>query len=197
MRKEKKLGVIKAKIKRGDVVVFVSGKEYNRYQKSKEGKVERIPYEGKVIAVNPKTRKVKVDGAMIVKKHRKANPQMNVQGGIIKQEAWVDISNIALIDPKTGKPTRVKLEVRDGEKVRVARSGEIIPSPKPFVRVEKTVHGDDVDVSDEPELVKEKVRGSVVEGKVNVEDEETPKKKKSKKADKKADKKKADKSEEE
>ena len=177
MKKVKKLGVIKAKIKRGDEVVFITGKEFNRYQKVGE-KVERVPYTGKVIAVNPTTRKVKVDGAMIVKKHQKPNPQLNVKGGIVKQEAWVDISNVSLIDPKTGKPTRVKLEVRDGEKVRVAKSGEIIPNPNPFARVE----------TKETEEVVEETTEDSAEEEAKEEKKAEPKKKKSKKADKKEDK---------
>ena len=164
MRKQKKRGVIKARIKRGDEVVFIAGKEYNRYQRTDDGKVERIPYRGKVIAVNPRDRKVKVDGAMIVKKHRKANPQLNVQGGIIKQEAWVDISNVALIDPNTDKPTRVKIEVRDGEKVRVAKSGEIIPNPNPFERIAKK------DV--EEEVVEEETTEEAFEEKADNSEEE-------------------------
>ena len=47
----------------------------------------------------------------------------------MEKEAWVDISNVALIDPETGKPTRVKFEERDGQKVRVGSSGKIIPMP--------------------------------------------------------------------
>ena len=57
---------------------------------------------------------------------------MNREGGIIQQEAWVDASNVALIDPETGKPTRVKVETRDGKKVRVAKSGKVIPQPNVF-----------------------------------------------------------------
>ncbi|MBK9153578.1 MAG: 50S ribosomal protein L24 [Chloracidobacterium sp.] len=76
--------------------------------------------------------KVKVEGAMVVKRHRKPVPQMNREGGIIQQEAWVDASNVALIDPETGKPTKVKIEVRDGQKVRVAKSGKVIPVPNVF-----------------------------------------------------------------
>lgn len=47
---------------------------------------------------------------MIVKRHRKPVPQLNREGGIVQQEAWVSVSNVALIDPETGKPTRVKYE---------------------------------------------------------------------------------------
>jgi len=121
-----KKGTVKSKIKRGDQVVFISGKEYNRF----DSKGNRTPARGKVIAVDPIKGKAKVEGGMIVKRHRKAVPQMNVEGGIKEQEAWVDISNIAHIDPDTGKPTRIKLEMRDGKKVRVAKSGKLIPEPQ-------------------------------------------------------------------
>ncbi len=120
--KETKKGTIRAKIKKGDTVVFIAGKEYARYDSN--GK--RNPFRGQVIAVDPRNGKVKVEGANIIKKHRKAVPQLNVEGGIIEKEAWVEISNVALIDPETGKPTRVKYEVRDGKKVRVAKSGKVI-----------------------------------------------------------------------
>jgi len=120
--KAAKTGTINSKIKRGDQVVFIAGKEYNRYDSA--GK--RQPYRGKVIEVDARNGKVKVEGAMIVKRHTKPVPQLNREGGIREKEAWVDISNIALIDPDTGKPTRVKFETRDGKKVRVAASGKVI-----------------------------------------------------------------------
>jgi len=106
----------------------VAGKEFNRY----DANGKRQPLRGKVVEVDSRNGKVKVEGAMIVKRHRKAVPQMNVEGGIIEQEAWVDVSNVALIDPETGKPTRVKIEDRNGEKVRVAKSGKLIPLPQTF-----------------------------------------------------------------
>lgn len=118
-----KKGTVKSKIKRGDQVVFIAGKEFAKYDSA--GK--RQPYRGKVIAVDARNGKLKVEGAMIVKRHRKPVPQMNQEGGIIQQEAWVSASNVALIDPDTGKPTRIKNEVRDGKKVRVAKSGKVIP----------------------------------------------------------------------
>lgn len=120
-----KKGTLKTKIKRGDQVVFISGKEFARYDSN--GK--RQPFRGKVIAVDPNNGKVKVEGAQIVKKHEKAVPQLNREGGIVEKEAWVNISNIALVDPETGKPTRVKYETRDGKKVRVAKSGKVIADP--------------------------------------------------------------------
>lgn len=127
-----KTGTVKSKIKRGDQVVFIAGKEYNRY----DSNGNRQPLRGKVIAVDARTGKVKVEGAMIVKRHKKPVPQLNQEGGIIEQEAWVDVSNVALIDPKTGKPTRVKFEIRDGKKVRVAKSGEIVPVVNVFGKKE-------------------------------------------------------------
>lgn len=132
MKQEKKQ-TTRSKIKRGDQVVFIAGKEYNRYDSN--GK--RTPFRGKVIAVDARNGKVKVEGAMIVKRHRKAVPQMNIEGGIKEQEAWVSISNVAHIDPETGKPTRIRYEVKDGVKVRVAKSGKTLPEP-PVTKSRKT-----------------------------------------------------------
>ena len=73
-----KKGTLRSKIKRGDQVVFITGKEFNRYDSN--GK--RQPFRGKVIAVDPRNGKVKVEGAQIVKKHQKAVPQLNKEGGI-------------------------------------------------------------------------------------------------------------------
>ena len=130
--KTEKTGTVKSRIKRGDQVVFIAGKEYARYDSAGQ----RQPYRGRVIEVDARNGKVKVEGAMIVKRHRKPVPQMNQEGGIIQQEAWVSVSNVALIDPDTGKPTRVKYEVRDGKKVRVAKSGTEIPITNVFGKKE-------------------------------------------------------------
>ena len=128
-----KTGTVNSRIKRGDQVVFIAGKEYNRYDS--QGK--RQPYRGKVIAVDARAGKVKVEGAMIVKKHVKPMPQMNREGGIREQEAWVSISNVAIIDPDTGKPTKVKYEFQDGKKVRIAKSGKVIPENASYKREKK------------------------------------------------------------
>ena len=130
--KAERTGTVKSKIKRGDQVVFIAGKEYNRYDSA--GK--RQPFRGRVIAVDARRGKVKVEGAMLVKRHRKPVPQLNQQGGIIEQEAWVDVSNVAVIDPETGKPTRIRIEERDGKRVRVAKSGKVIPEPNVFGKKE-------------------------------------------------------------
>lgn len=131
MKTEKK-GTVTSKIKRGDQVVFIAGKEYARYDS--QGK--RQPYRGRVIAVDARNGKVKVEGAMVMKRHRKPVPQLNREGGIMKEEAWVSVSNVALIDPDSGKPTRVKYETRDGKKVRVAKSGTVVPLPNVFGKKE-------------------------------------------------------------
>jgi large subunit ribosomal protein L24 len=100
------------KIKKGDRVVILSGRD-----KGKHGEVTRsMPKEGKVL----------VSGVNIVTRHRKPS-QANPQGGLERTEAPLHVSKVAVEDPKTGKPTRVRFEVRDGNKVRVAsRSGELI-----------------------------------------------------------------------
>ncbi|MEJ7624123.1 MAG: 50S ribosomal protein L24 [Pyrinomonadaceae bacterium] len=135
----------KSRIKRGDQVVFIAGKEYNRYDT--EGK--RQPYRGRVIAVDAGKSKVKVEGAMIVKRHRKPMPQMNREGGIMEQEAWVSISNVALIDPESGKPTKVKYETRDGEKVRVAKSGKVFETSGTYRRDHSKKSADEAGQIDE------------------------------------------------
>lgn len=146
-----KTGTVSSKIKRGDQVVFIAGKEYNRYDSA--GK--RQPYRGKVIAVDARNAKVKVEGAMIVKRHRKPVPQMNREGGIMEQEAWVSISNVALIDPETGSPTRVKFEMRDGKKVRVAKSGKVITETTWAKKETKKADADDVEGPAEERSAKE------------------------------------------
>jgi large subunit ribosomal protein L24 len=100
------------KIKKGDKVVVLSGKD-----KGKHGEVTKsIPKEGKVI----------VAGVNIATRHRKPS-QTNPQGGLERIEAPMHVSKVAIEDPKTGKPTRVRFEIKDGKKVRVAvRSGEVI-----------------------------------------------------------------------
>ena len=101
-----------AKIKKGDKVVVLSGKD-----KGKHGEVTKsFPKEGKVI----------VSGVNIITRHRKPT-QVNPQGGLERAEAPLHVSKVALEDPKTGKPSRVRFEDRDGKKVRVAvKSGELI-----------------------------------------------------------------------
>jgi large subunit ribosomal protein L24 len=100
------------KIKKGDKVVVLSGKDKGRH--------------GEVIKSMPKEGKVVVSGINVAARHRKPT-QANPQGGIERREAPMHVSKVAIEDPKTGKPSRVRFETRDGKKVRVAaRSGELI-----------------------------------------------------------------------
>ncbi|MDB5590282.1 50S ribosomal protein L24 [Enterovirga sp.] len=101
-----------AKIKKGDKVVVLTGRD--------EGRT------GEVIQVMPKDERALVRGVNIVKKHQKQT--MNQEGGIISKEASIHLSNLAVADPKDGKPTRVGFRVlEDGRKIRFAkRSGDPI-----------------------------------------------------------------------
>lgn len=103
--------MIKLKIKTGDTVVITAG--------------DHKGTEGKVMRVDSEKNKAIVEGANMVSKHEKPSAK-NPQGGIVKKEAPIHISNLALVDAK-GDATRVGYEVRDGKKVRVSKkSGEII-----------------------------------------------------------------------
>lgn len=120
-------GTKRSKIKKGDQVIVIAGKDFNKYVR-KGNTTERVPHRGRVLEVSPAKGKVKVEGAGIIKKHQRANTQNNRGGGIIEKEAWIDISNVQLIDPESGRPTRVKYEKNaDGTKTRVAvRSGRAL-----------------------------------------------------------------------
>jgi large subunit ribosomal protein L24 len=97
-------------VKKGDKVMVITGKD--------KGKT------GVILTAYPKKDRVLVEGVNIVKKHTKPN-QDNPQGGIVSQEATIHVSNVMVIDPKTGEPTRVGYKIEDGKKVRVAKkSGE-------------------------------------------------------------------------
>ena len=101
-----------AKIKKGDKVVVLSGKDKGR--------------KGEVVRSMPRESKVVVSGVNVHARHTKPS-QARPQGGIERKEAPLHVSKVAIQDPKTGKPTRVRFEDRDGKKVRVAvRSGELI-----------------------------------------------------------------------
>ncbi|WP_186416822.1 50S ribosomal protein L24 [Bosea sp. CS1GBMeth4] len=101
-----------AKIKKGDKVVVLAGRD--------KGK------NGEVLQVLPKDNRALVRGVNVVKRHTRASGQS--EGGIISKEATIELSNLAVADPKDGKPTRVGFKVLDdGRKVRFAkRSGDLI-----------------------------------------------------------------------
>jgi len=104
----------KIKIKKNDTVLVKTGN-------SKGSK-------GKVIRVYPKLNRALVEGVNMVSKHTKPNAE-NPQGGIIKKEATIHISNLMLVDPKTGEPTKIgrKKDEKTGKIVRFSKkSGELI-----------------------------------------------------------------------
>ena len=100
------------KIRKGDKVVVLTGKDKGRT--------------GEVLSVQPTENKAIVRGVNMIRRHQKQSQSQ--QGGIITKEAPIHLSNLAIADPKDGKPTRVGFQFqKDGTKVRVAkRSGEVI-----------------------------------------------------------------------
>lgn len=100
-------GTKRVRIRKNDQVAVIAGRD--------KGK------RGRVLDVSPVKGKVKVEGSGMIKRHQKANPQSNRGGGIIDKEAWIDISNVQIIDPQSGKPARVRYQLEgDGAKIRVA-----------------------------------------------------------------------------
>jgi len=95
------------KIKRDDEVIVITGKD-----KGKTGKISTVLANGKII----------IEGVNTVKKHQKPNPQAGVEGGIIEQEAPIQISNVAIYNSATSKADRVGFRLEDGKKVRFFKS---------------------------------------------------------------------------
>ncbi len=100
------------KIKREDEVIILTGKD-----KGKRGKVQKVLDDNRLL----------VAGVNMVKKHTKPNPQMGVAGGIVEQEAPIQVSNVAIFNPTTNKADRIGYKIEDDKKVRVFKSsGEAI-----------------------------------------------------------------------
>jgi large subunit ribosomal protein L24 len=101
-----------ARIRRDDEVIVISGKDRGK--------------RGKVLRVDPKKDRVYVEGLNIIKRHQRPTQTMGGQqaGGVIEREGPIHASNVSLIDPADGKPTRIRIETEDGKRLRVAkRSG--------------------------------------------------------------------------
>ncbi|RKS85989.1 LSU ribosomal protein L24P [Orbus hercynius] len=96
-----------AKIRREDEVIVLTGKD-----KGKRGKVKSVLSTGKVI----------VEGINLVRKHQKPVPALNQEGGIVEQEAAINVSNVAIYNSATGKADRVGFRFEDGKKVRFYKS---------------------------------------------------------------------------
>jgi large subunit ribosomal protein L24 len=101
-----------ARIKAGDEVIVIGGKDRGK--------------RGKVLRVEPAKHRLYVEGLNIVKRHEKPRQVAGAQrsesiGGVIEKEGPIHVSNVAIIDPKQGKPTRLGVEIADGKRYRVAR----------------------------------------------------------------------------
>lgn len=105
-----------AKIKKGDHVIVLAGRNKGKH--------------GEVIEVRPTEGRALVRGVNMVRRHQRQTAQD--EGGVISKEGPIDLSNLALEDPRDGKPTRVGFKIlEDGKKVRIAkRSGEVITDSK-------------------------------------------------------------------
>ena len=103
------------RIRKDDQVIVIGGKDAGK--------------RGKVLRVEPKKDRVYVEGLNIVKRHQRPRQVAGAQrreqvGGVIEKEGPIHISNVMLIDPKDGKPTRIGIELQDGKRLRIAkRSG--------------------------------------------------------------------------
>ncbi len=104
------------KIRKGDLVQVISGADRGK--------------QGRVIALDPHKGRIRVEKVRMQKRHLKPGRRGAAQGGIIEDEGYIELSNVMLVNPSDGKPSRVRIEERDGERVRVfARGGEPVPEP--------------------------------------------------------------------
>jgi len=95
------------KIKKSDEVIVIAGRD-----KGKRGEVTDVKKDGRLL----------VSGVNIVKKHQRPNPQLGQRGGIVEQEAPIQVSNVAIYNDETGKADRVGFRIDDGKKVRFFKS---------------------------------------------------------------------------
>ncbi len=101
-----------ARIKTGDEVIIIGGKDRGK--------------KGKVLRVEPGKNRLYVEGLNIIKRHQRPQQVAGAQraeqvGGVIEREGPIHISNVMLVDPKDGKPTRLGVEIEDGKRYRIAR----------------------------------------------------------------------------
>lgn len=108
------------RIKKGDLVQVMIGKKTDRGR------------QGRVLTLDREKGKVRIQGIRMQKRHLKPGARASVRaGGIIEQEGYIDLSNVMLVDPGDSKPSRIRIEERDGQRVRVfVRSGEPVPEPQ-------------------------------------------------------------------
>jgi len=101
-----------ARLKSGDEVIVIGGKDRGK--------------RGKILRVDPKHQRVFIEGLNMIKRHQRPQQVAGAQraeqvGGVIEREGPIHVSNVMLVDPKEGKPTRVGVELQDGKRLRIAR----------------------------------------------------------------------------
>jgi large subunit ribosomal protein L24 len=100
----------KARVKKGEMVLVVSGKDRD------------LATPRRVLRVMPDGKRLLVEGVHMIKRHTRPNPQRNIKGGIAERESPIHVSNVMPIDPETKRPTRLGAKIlEDGRRVRVAR----------------------------------------------------------------------------
>jgi len=105
------------RIRKGDLVQVISGADRGK--------------QGRILAVDSGRSRVRVQGVRIQKRHLKPGRAGARTGGIVEQEGYVDRSTVMLVDPTDNKPSRFRVEERDGQRVRVfTRSGSLVPEPQ-------------------------------------------------------------------
>ena len=98
-------------VRRNDNVIVITGKDRGK--------------RGRVLKVLPETNRLVVEGVNMIKRHMKPNPNRNVQGGVVSREAALHASNVQIVCPECGKPTRIGRRILgDGRKVRICRKCE-------------------------------------------------------------------------
>ncbi|HEV3389545.1 MAG TPA: 50S ribosomal protein L24 [Solirubrobacteraceae bacterium] len=101
-----------ARLRTGDEVIVIGGKDRGK--------------RGKILRVDPKHQRVFIEGLNMIKRHQRPQQVAGAQraeqvGGVIEREGPIHVSNVMLVDPKEGKPTRVGVELQDGKRLRIAR----------------------------------------------------------------------------
>ncbi len=104
------------KIRRGDLVEVVAGVDRGK--------------QGRVLALDLASSRVRVEKVRVQKRHLKPGRAGAQEGGIVEDEGYVALSNVMLVNPSDNKPSRVRVEERDGERIRIfARGGDVVPDP--------------------------------------------------------------------
>ena len=104
------------KIRRGDLVEVVAGVDRGK--------------QGRVLALDLGSSRVRVEKVRVQKRHLKPGRAGAQEGGIVEDEGYVALSNVMLVNPSDNKPSRVRVEERDGERIRIfARGGDVVPDP--------------------------------------------------------------------